>query len=95
MGIELRQIAPHDPVALERAEALRDEVEARQADNGAARATTGRNGDRGFEFVRLDTHERLREAIRPYERAGYRRIRDYNSNPRSNRWYEKSLREFP
>ena len=28
MGIELRQIAPDDPVALELAEALRDEVEA-------------------------------------------------------------------
>jgi len=70
MGIELRQIAPHDPVALELAEALWDEVEARQADNGAARPTTGRNGDRGLEFVRLDTHERLREAIRLYERRG-------------------------
>jgi len=39
MGNELRQIAPDDPVALELAEALRDEVEARQADNGAARPT--------------------------------------------------------
>ena len=29
------------------------------------------------------------------ETAGYRRIPDYNSNPRSNRWYEKPLREFP
>lgn len=32
---------------------------------------------------------------RGFERAGYRRIPDYNSNPRSNRWYEKPLREFP
>jgi hypothetical protein len=42
MGNELRQIAPDDPVALELAEVPRDEVEARQADNGAARPTTGR-----------------------------------------------------
>lgn len=44
------------PVALELAEALRDEVEARQEDNGAARPTTRRNGDRGLELVQLDTH---------------------------------------
>lgn len=50
MGNELRQIAPDDPVALELAEALRDEVEARQEDNGAARPTTRRNGDRGFDL---------------------------------------------
>jgi hypothetical protein len=36
MGNGLRQIAPDDPAALELAEALRDQVEARQADNGAA-----------------------------------------------------------
>jgi hypothetical protein len=39
MGNELRQIAPDDPVALELAEALRDEVEPRQADTGAASPT--------------------------------------------------------
>ncbi len=38
--IELRQIAPDGSVALELAEAPREEVEARQADNGAARPET-------------------------------------------------------
>jgi hypothetical protein len=38
----------------------------------------------------------LREAIRLYEiEAGYRRIPDSGSNPRSNRWHQKPLREFP
>jgi GNAT superfamily N-acetyltransferase len=46
---------------------------------------------RGFQVIRLDTHGRLGEANRMYQGAGYRRIDDYNSNPRSNRWYEKSL----
>jgi len=58
MGNGLRQIAPDDPAALELAEALRDQVEARQADNGAARPTARRNGDqadvRRFQLVRLD-----------------------------------------
>jgi GNAT superfamily N-acetyltransferase len=40
MGIEIRQTAPDDPVALRLAEALRDEVEARKAHNGAARPDT-------------------------------------------------------
>ena len=40
MGIEIRQTAPDDPVALGLAEALRDEVEAREAHNGAARPDT-------------------------------------------------------
>jgi GNAT superfamily N-acetyltransferase len=46
---------------------------------------------RGFESIRLDTHDRLSEATAMYERAGYRQIGDYNGNPRSNRWFEKLL----
>jgi ribosomal protein S18 acetylase RimI-like enzyme len=46
---------------------------------------------RGFEAIRLDTHDRLVEAIEMYRRAGYREIPDYNSNPRSNSWFEKPL----
>ena len=46
---------------------------------------------RGFEAIRLDTHDRLVEAIGMYRGAGYREIPDYNSNPRSNCWFEKSL----
>jgi GNAT superfamily N-acetyltransferase len=46
---------------------------------------------RGFEAIRLDTHDRLSEATAMYSGAGYREIPDYNSNPRSNRWFEKLL----
>lgn len=46
---------------------------------------------RGFELVRLDTRDRLAEAIRIYRAAGYREIPDYNGNPRVNRWFEKRL----
>jgi GNAT superfamily N-acetyltransferase len=47
--------------------------------------------ERGFEAVRLDTHERLGEANRLYRSAGYREIEDYNGNPSANRWFEKPL----
>ena len=46
---------------------------------------------RGLRAVRLDTNARLTEANRMYREAGYREIEDYNSNPRSDRWYEKPL----
>ncbi len=155
MEIEISQTAPDDPIALGLAEALRDDVEAREAHNGAARPDTPlavavradsdtlvayadskpvalgalrpfgpgvaeikrmyvlpayrgsgvgsqildelerRARERGFDAVRLDTNTRLSEAIGLYERAGYRQIPDCNSNPRSNRWYEKPLSEFP
>ncbi len=45
----------------------------------------------GVRAVRLDTNARLIEANRMYREAGYREISDYNSNPRSDRWYEKVL----
>jgi len=45
----------------------------------------------GVRAVRLDTNARLTEANRMYREAGYREIADYNSNPRADRWYEKSL----
>ncbi len=45
----------------------------------------------GLRAIRLDTNARLVEANRMYLAAGFRRIEDYNSNPRANRWYEKSL----
>jgi hypothetical protein len=118
MEIELRRTASDDPAALSFAMALRDEVEARGADNAAARPRTplaeavmadietlvaydddrpvgdvleGRSRARGFKAIRLDTHDRLIEANRLYRSRGYREIPDYNSNPRSNRWYEKRL----
>jgi GNAT superfamily N-acetyltransferase len=46
---------------------------------------------RGFDAVRLDTHDRLIEANQLYSSRGYRRIEDYNGNPSANRWYEKPL----
>ncbi len=46
---------------------------------------------RGLRAVRLDTNARLVEANRMYREAGYVGIEDYNSNPRSDRWYEKPL----
>ena len=58
MEIELRQIAPHDPVALELAEALRDEVEARQATTAPRGRQRAATEIKDFEFVRPDTHER-------------------------------------
>lgn len=151
MAIEIRQTAPDDSAALGLAEALRDEVERREAHNGAARPDTPlavavradsdtlvayadlkpvalgalrpfgpgvteikgmyvlpayrgsgvgsqildelerRARERGSRPVRLDTNTRLSEAIELYQRAGYRQIPDYNSNARSNRWYEKPL----
>ena len=45
----------------------------------------------GFEAIRLDTHDRLAEAVGMYLSAGYREVTDYNGNPRSNRWFEKPL----
>jgi GNAT superfamily N-acetyltransferase len=50
-----------------------------------------RKRERGLRAVRLDTNARLVEANRMYREAGYVQIEDYNSNPRSDRWYEKPL----
>jgi GNAT superfamily N-acetyltransferase len=47
--------------------------------------------ERGFDAVRLDTHDRLSEANGLYRAMGYRRIDDYNGNPSANRWFEKPL----
>jgi GNAT superfamily N-acetyltransferase len=49
--------------------------------------------ERGLRAIRLDTNSRLTEAIGMYMMAAeYRRIGDYNGNPRSDRWFEKSPR---
>jgi GNAT superfamily N-acetyltransferase len=151
MKIELREVPPADPVTIRLAEAMRAEVEARGAHNGASRpgmamaeaiaadsdrivAYAGSEpvgigalrliGDgvaeikrmyvvpehrgagvakrileeleqrarrREQRVIRLDTNARLAEANRMYLAAGFRRIEAYNSNPRSDRWYEKLL----
>jgi hypothetical protein len=58
---------------------------------GSGMSEIKRARGRGFEAIRLDTHDRLSEATAMYSGAGYREIPDYNSNPRSNRWFEKLL----
>jgi GNAT superfamily N-acetyltransferase len=45
----------------------------------------------GYDRLRLDTHEVLVEAIRLYERHGYRRIGRYNDSPDPTHFYEKVL----
>jgi DNA-binding MarR family transcriptional regulator len=41
--------------------------------------------------IRLDTNERLREAIALYEGAGYRRIERYNDNPDATHFFAKRM----
>lgn len=45
----------------------------------------------GHREVRLDTNDRLAEAIALYEAADYRRIERYNDNPDATRFYAKPL----
>jgi ribosomal protein S18 acetylase RimI-like enzyme len=45
----------------------------------------------GNREVRLDTNERLLEAIALYEAAGYRRIPRYNDNPDATHFYAKAF----
>lgn len=45
----------------------------------------------GYREVVLDTNGALSEAIRLYERAGYRRIRRYNDNPDAQLFFAKDL----
>lgn len=56
----------------------------------AALESTARQA--GHREIRLDTNERLHEAIVLYEAAGYRRVARYNDNPDATRFYAKSLR---
>ncbi|MBI3769231.1 MAG: winged helix-turn-helix transcriptional regulator [Deltaproteobacteria bacterium] len=46
----------------------------------------------GHDEIRLDTNDRLREAIALYEGAGYRPMKRYNDNPDATRFYAKQLR---
>ncbi len=48
----------------------------------------------GHHTVRLDTNAVLTDAIRMYERAGYRSIDRYNDNPYAQRWFEKPLAQL-
>jgi len=54
-------------------------------------ALEGRARDRGYDRLRLDTHEVLVEAIGLYEAQGYRRIGRYHDHPDPTHFYEKVL----
>jgi len=43
----------------------------------------------GIDVLQLDTHRRLTEARRLYERNGYAEIAPYNTNPYAHHWFEK------
>jgi GNAT superfamily N-acetyltransferase len=45
----------------------------------------------GYARVRLDTGDRQHAAASLYERAGYRRIPDYNGNRLARLWFEREL----
>ena len=45
----------------------------------------------GCRAVRLDTSDYLTEAIGLYRAAGYRKVPDYNGNPKASLWFERSL----
>ncbi len=45
----------------------------------------------GRRTVRLDTNERLHEAIALYRSAGYVEIEAFNDEPHAHHWFEKSL----
>lgn len=47
--------------------------------------------EHGCRAVRLDTSDYLSEAIGLYEAAGYRRVPDYNGNPKADLWFERQL----
>ncbi len=49
----------------------------------------------GWQRVVLDTNETLTEAIRMYERAGYRPTERYNDNPYAHHWFAKDLPAAP
>lgn len=48
---------------------------------------------RGYDVVRLDTHEVLTEAIELYRSSGYEEIPAYGANPYAYHWFEKRLTE--
>lgn len=45
----------------------------------------------GADFVRLDTHRSLTEAVALYRSAGYRDVAAYNDNPYAHHWFAKRL----
>ena len=62
---------------------------------GAARALLAGLADTardlGYERLRLDTGDRLPEAVQLFRTAGFRDIDDYNGNPYAAHWMELTL----
>lgn len=48
--------------------------------------------DRGVNTLRLDTRAELAQACALYERAGFVRVKAFNNQPYSDRWYSKALK---
>ena len=46
---------------------------------------------RGFEVIRLGTHQALTEAIQMYRSSGYAEIPQYGEDPHTHYWFEKRL----
>ena len=46
---------------------------------------------RGYERIRLDTGDRLPEAVALFRAAGFQEIDDYNGNPYAAHWMELVL----
>jgi len=49
----------------------------------------------GYRRVRLDTGDRLPEAVALFGSSGYTPIDDYNANPYAAHWFEKTLDPTP
>jgi GNAT superfamily N-acetyltransferase len=54
-------------------------------------ALEGQSRELGLATLRLETNRSLREAIRLYQRAGYREVAAFNSDPYAHHWFEKIL----
>jgi GNAT superfamily N-acetyltransferase len=50
---------------------------------------------RGCRAIRLDTSAYLTPAVALYRAAGYREVAAYNSNPKADLWFERSLEAEP
>jgi GNAT superfamily N-acetyltransferase len=49
--------------------------------------------EHGCRAVRLDTSDYLTPAVGLYRSAGYREVPAYNTNPKADLWFERSLRD--
>jgi hypothetical protein len=83
-AVSFEAVDPSGPDAQRALHRYLSEVSALRELEAAAR-------DLGYRLIRLDTNEVLVEAVRLYERHGYRRIDRYHDHPDPTHFYEKSL----